>query len=137
MSHGNLNFTRTNFSFGGPNYGAPGSSHALVAGDFNADGKADLALVGGGGIDVWISDGTGAFARSSQSWPGLDWGTPPTSAYAVIANDINGDGRADFVFVSGTGVDVWMNNGNLTFSRIVYAFNGPNYGNPPFTNFSV
>jgi hypothetical protein len=89
---------------------APGSPFAVGAqpssvavGDFNADGKPDLAVTNQGESDVTVllGDGTGRFTPMSGSpFPA---GTAPTS---VVVGDFNGDGRADLAIASAGSNDV-------------------------------
>jgi hypothetical protein len=68
---------------------------ALVAGDFNNDGKLDLAIVnrpntGYGSVTLLLGNGDGTFTQAS--------GSPYTvgnSPVAIAAADFNGDGKLD------------------------------------------
>jgi len=68
---------------------------ALVAGDFNNDGKLDLAIVnrpnsGYGSVTLLLGNGDGTFAQAS--------GSPYTVGHspdAIAAADFNGDGKLD------------------------------------------
>ncbi|HVK26995.1 MAG TPA: VCBS repeat-containing protein, partial [Nocardioides sp.] len=70
----------------------------VTAGDFNADGKDDLAFLTGAGtgaisIEVALADGN-AF-RAPEPWAGIDgWNYDDMR---IGAADVNGDGRADLV----------------------------------------
>jgi hypothetical protein len=71
-------------------------NHKLVSGDFNGDGKTDLAFYYAGDGSVWlgISSGT-AFTWASTSTPGMgnliDWN------HRLYTADVNGDGKSDVV----------------------------------------
>lgn len=89
--------------------GAPipvsGSSEASIAvGDFNGDGKLDLA-VANNDVNVLLGDGSGGFTPAP--------GSPLTlSDYAgsIVAGDFNGDGRSDLAVAHQTGVMVYLSN---------------------------
>jgi hypothetical protein len=97
-----------NGTFQAPTNIAIGSHPAAVAvGDFNGDGKLDLGVTTGycvisyyggggcvGGASVLLGHGDGSF--SAPSTPEF-WGGYHTRA---VAEDFNGDGRADFVAVN-------------------------------------
>ena len=65
---------------------------AVVAGDFNGDGKPDLAVADSGDdtVSVLLGDGTGGL-RPAPGLP-VDVGGAPTD---LTAADLDGDGRAD------------------------------------------
>ncbi len=95
LGRGDGTFQTANpFSVGG------GSAIALVTGDFNGDGKPDLAalvlLAGGdpeqpGPNSLWIGlgDGQGSFRGKSYTWPSQ-------TIYLAVA-DINHDGKLDLI----------------------------------------
>lgn len=79
-----------------------------VLGDFNGDGKLDLAFSGGefGQIAVFLGNGDGTFQQE------VDYRTAnPVTQIAV--GDLNGDGKLDLVT---DGVCVLFGNGDGTFS---------------------
>jgi uncharacterized protein (TIGR03437 family) len=63
---------------------------SLTTGDFNADGKPDLAVghLGGEGVAVLLNDGTGKFPVKT-SW------LANTRVTSVTSGDFTGDGKAD------------------------------------------
>lgn len=95
---------------------------AGVLGDFNGDGKLDLAFVNNnltpGVVDVYLGNGNGTFAQSpSANVPINASGSEPGS---IVVGDFNKDGKLDFA-VSSTGnsspntVSVSFGNGDGTF----------------------
>ncbi len=71
------------------------TGNRLVSADFNNDGKSDLAYVSSdGNLNVLLSNGDGTFSSNVT--------TPSNSTLALgAAGDINADGIADLVFLSG------------------------------------
>lgn len=101
---------------------AASSGAKLVAGDFNGDGAADLALVGGPGwttLPVAFSARNGAFTvknRPLALFPG--WAQ---SSARPIVGDFNGDGADDIALVGGPGwttIPIAFSNRDGTF-RVV------------------
>ena len=83
-------------------------------GDFNGDGKPDLASVSGGfgHLDINLNLGTGTFAPKVNYETGF-------VATSVAVGDFNGDQVADLAvahgFPSGDGISILIGNGNGTF----------------------
>ena len=82
---------------------------ALMVGDFNGDGKADLVSLGNFGLTVYLGNGDGTFRGPFAS--------TPASYYPVGAlEDFNGDGKADLALVTVSGnTVVVLGNGDGTF----------------------
>ncbi len=128
----NVLLGKGNGTFGSPietgNLKAGGGN--VVVGDFNADGKLDVAV---GGLDVdsedsmsiavLFGDGTGKFNNPEYITTGMN------PAFVATA-DLNGDGNLDLIAVNSYGGDVTvlLGNGHGHFAV------GPNYaagGNNP------
>ena len=112
---GNLSLGKSYIS-GFTTFGA-GSSFAAL-GDFNEDGKVDLAAVQGSGIGILNGDGTGAF-NDALSYHTTFISNPND----FVVADFNNDGKQDFAalssfagFPSGAGVEVALNDGAGNFT---------------------
>ena len=68
------------------------STYAIVAGDFNADGRQDLAMATGDSnvVTCLLGNGTGGFGAKAVFAAG-------DGPYAISSGDLNGDGRLDLV----------------------------------------
>jgi hypothetical protein len=89
------------------NTGVYGSA---VVGDFNLDGKMDIALPSFNSVSVYLGNGDGTFKSSGDFSTGYD----PIS---VVVGDFNGDGKADLIVLNnnGSSVSVLLGNGDGTF----------------------
>lgn len=90
-----------------------GSVRGLATGDFNADGKLDVA-VADGGATVLLGKGDGSFQLPANYTTG-------GGSVSVAAGDFNGDGKLDLVTVNGSvsSVSVLLGNGDGTFQNHV------------------
>ncbi|MGA3028587.1 MAG: VCBS repeat-containing protein [Bryobacteraceae bacterium] len=98
---------------------------SLAAGDFNGDGKPDLAVVvnteDGGAADevlIFLGNGDGSFKLSATYAAG-------PVAFAIVAGDFNGDGKLDLAIANqGTngqqngGISLLLGKGDGTFSAL-------------------
>jgi len=96
---------------------------AMIGGNFNGDGKADLAVLSYDGssasyITVLPGNGDGTFAAPITSQiPNQALGSNPVGTLA--AADFNGDGKLDLAFVdyaSTGGVAILLGNGDGSFT---------------------
>src|SRR5207248_7893257 len=83
-------------------------ANAVVAGDFNGDGKLDLAVNNSRGVGVLFGNGDGTFQAERDS--------ALSAAPAALATaDFNADGHADLAAVHGAAVTVLFGKSDGTF----------------------
>jgi hypothetical protein len=85
----------------------PGESVAYAVGDFNKDGKWDVAVIDGKGLSIALGNGDGTFQ------PAITY--PSSTPGSVAVADFNGDGNPDLVIPISVGVGVLLGNGDGTF----------------------
>jgi RHS repeat-associated protein len=102
---------------------------AIVPGDFNGDGKVDLACAANrNDAKIALSNGDGSFAMHT---PGINWGTLGansttgiTTYCATFVGDLNGDGRVDFGCdkqeVENVCTTRTLHQGDVTTCNLVY-----------------
>lgn len=100
---------------------------AMVAGDFNGDGKLDLAVTDsvGNAVIILLGNGNGTFGAPTT----IPVGNNPN---AIIAADFNNDGKLDLAVANyGDGtITLLLGNGDGTFAEAVgspYAAGGAPY----------
>ena len=107
-SHYTMTIALTNANL--PNTQIRGAFRAIAVGDFNGDGRVDLAVAGAGVVSVLLGNGDGTFQ------PPVNYAAGINEARALVAGDFNGDGRVDLAVagnnVTGAGVvSVLLGNG--------------------------
>ena len=100
-------------SFTGPtNFQVGVSPKAIAAGQLTATGHIDLVVANSRNNDVSVLQGNGTGGFTTVATLILLIG--PVSSVAIA--DLNGDGLADVISNGGSGVSVFMNQGNYQFS---------------------
>lgn len=97
-------------------YAASNRPTLVVVGDFNRDGKLDLAVTNGSAstVSVLLGNGDGTFQ------PHIDYATDLNPQWLVVA-DFNGDGNPDIATAnygpdySGGTVSIFLGNGDDSF----------------------
>ncbi|HZR28001.1 MAG TPA: FG-GAP-like repeat-containing protein [Terriglobales bacterium] len=115
--------------FGAPtSYGTGSNPRAIVLGDFNNDGKLDMATAGfGNSVCIFLGNGDGTFQNAHCYGSGLEAFTSNSMAVA----DFNKDGNLDLVIASDNtnSVAVLLGKGDGTFpAQVNYAVGTQPFG---------
>jgi hypothetical protein len=94
------------------NFAAGDGPFSVAAGDFNGDGKQDLAVANtfSNNVSILLGNANGTFGAATNFAAGID----PRS---VAVGDFNGDGKQDLAVANrlSTNVSILLGNGNGTF----------------------
>ena len=89
-----------------------------AAGDYDNDGKTDVAICAGDGVHLFHNDGNGKFSDTTKT-VGI---APQANCVSVTFVDYDHDGDLDLYVTSkpGSGAHnwLWRNNGNSTFTDV-------------------
>jgi len=88
-----------------------GGAGCGVKGDFNGDGKADLAVNNPNGISILLGTGKGATPFAAGTNIAL------AGAGCLVTTDLNGDGKLDLLVPAQGSVYAFLGNGDGTFTQ--------------------
>jgi FG-GAP-like repeat len=99
-------------------YSVGAKPDAVVVGDFNADGKPDIAVANAGSsnVSILLGSGEGAFLAPRN----LDLGATSGADLTLAAGDFNGDHKLDLVvYIHGFALRLYPGNNDGTFQSLV------------------
>jgi len=110
-------------TFSSRTYALKNPASLMVSGDFNGDGRPDLAVLSplGGTVSILLANADGTFSTATD-FPAI---TPPGGSFEGIAvGDVNGDGKLDLIVgdpvnSAGASVNVLLGNGDGTFGAAI------------------
>jgi RHS repeat-associated protein len=102
--------------------GAGAAASAVAVGDFNGDGKEDLAVTTGAStVVIFIGNGDGTFQLPGRSFPLVPLPGGVSVSRSIQVGDFNGDGRLDLAVLNRSGVSIFLGDGQGNFpARLEY-----------------
>ena len=97
------------------NFGVGTDPRSVAVGDFDGDGKQDLAVAvynsgGAGTVSILLGDGAGNFSAARKFGAG-------SGAFSVVVGDFNGDGKQDLAVANiGGTMSILLGDGAGNFS---------------------
>jgi hypothetical protein len=95
----------------GPSVALPAVPTSVAVADFDADGRADVAVADGSRVMV-LRNREGSLEGTSA------WTRENTSGRHLLARDVDGDDRPDLAWVDGNQVRVARNGGAFSFREV-------------------
>jgi hypothetical protein len=87
-----------------------GGAGCGVTGDFNGDGRPDLAVNNSNGISILLGTGKGATPFTAGT------NIPLAGAGCLVTTELNGDGKLDLLVLAQGSVYAYLGNGDGTFT---------------------
>ncbi|MBM3736087.1 MAG: hypothetical protein FJW39_09900, partial [Acidobacteria bacterium] len=122
------------------------TARGTATGDFNADGKPDLAVTnqGANNVSVLLGNGTGGFSAAPGSPLAMGGGTGPE---ALVAADFNNDGRLDLAVANtsasnvsillGLGTGAFFASGTIAVGTLPAAITSADFNNDGNTDLAT
>lgn len=92
------------------NFSAGNNPGVVAVGDFDGDGKDDLAVLGLG-VTIFLGNADGTFRQGQQI---LTFSNPA----ALVAADFNSDGAIDLAVADASSITIMLGNGDGTFQSV-------------------
>lgn len=90
----------------------------ITVGDFNSDGKEDIAITCcGGGMAVQLGNGDGTFQPYTLY-------SSSEGGYGIVAGDFNADGKLDLAVANGDSIVVYLGHGDGSFQSPLISYVG-------------
>ena len=101
-----------------PGSGYPNTGDRWMGGDFNGDGRSDIAhAAGNGDLYIWYAEGVGSSFDFDVDDVTTSGGNPPPAHIqsAWTTGDFNGDGMTDLAQANASTIWIWQSDGDHSF----------------------